>query len=103
MSHSWAYRLTRNVCCSQSVDIGNAEGNIPLHWACINGHTDAVRLLMENLSNASKLNDHERTPVDEALGRGFQEIVDLIGTFNKGADEGEDPEDPEDLPEEEQP
>lgn len=86
----------------QSVDIGNAEGNIPLHWACINGHIDTVRLLMENLSDASKLNDHERTPVDEALGRGFQEIVDLIGTFNKGEDELEEQDDPEDLPEDDQ-
>lgn len=90
------------IVCLQSVDIGNAEGNIPLHWACINGHIDAVRLLMENLSDASKLNEHERTPVDEALGRGFQEIVDLIGTFNKGEDELEDQDDPEDLPEDDQ-
>lgn len=71
----------------QSVDLTNTEGNIPLHWACINGHKEAVRILMENLSNASKLNEHERTPVDEALSRGFQDIVEVIDSFNARSDD----------------
>lgn len=82
--------------CLQSVDIANTEGNIPLHWACINGQKEAVCVLMENLSNASKLNEHERTPVDEALGRGFQDIVDIIDSFQDDDDKQEVDDVPED-------
>lgn len=69
----------------QAVNLANAEGNTPLHWACVNGKTDAVRVLMRAGANASALNSHELTPVDEALTRGLQEIVDVINEFTGGS------------------
>lgn len=70
----------------QSVDVCNNQGNTALHWACINGHEEVVRVLMENSAEPSKLNEFERTPVDEALDRGYQNVVDIIKSFAGGDD-----------------
>lgn len=50
----------------------NKEGNTPLHWACLNGHVEAVRALMAKSASPSALNEAARTPVDEALTRDNQ-------------------------------
>lgn len=73
----------------QSVELCNNEGNSPLHWACTNGHEDAVRLLMEHGAEPSKLNSFERTPVDDALDRGHQGVVDVIKSFASAAEQDE--------------
>jgi ankyrin repeat protein len=73
----------------QSVDLCNSEGNSALHWACINGHEEAVRLLMEKNAEPSKLNSFDRTPVDEALDRQFQGVVDIIKSFSTPAENDE--------------
>lgn len=73
----------------QSVDVCNSQGNSALHWACMNGHEEVVRILMENSAEPSKLNEFERTPVDEALDRGHQKVVDVIKSF-AAAENGED-------------
>lgn len=73
----------------QSVDVCNNQGNSALHWACVNGHDEVVRLLMENSAEPSKLNEFERTPVDEALDRGHQNVVDVIKSFAAGNDDDE--------------
>lgn len=39
----------------------NAEGNTPLHYACLNGHVAIVRQLMMNGANASELNRYGNT------------------------------------------
>lgn len=66
----------------QSVTISNVEGNTPLHWACLNGQIDAVRTLLGAGATATALNSHDNTPVDEALQRDFQDIVEVINEFN---------------------
>lgn len=68
--------------CLQSVSISNIEGNTPLHWACLNGKIDAVRLLLEAGAVATALNSHDNTPMDEALLRNFDDIVALINQYN---------------------
>ena len=67
------------------MNLANTEGNTPLHWACVNGKKEAVRVLMQAGANASSLNSHEATPVDEALVREFQDIVDLINECTRGS------------------
>lgn len=79
-------------CILQSVDVCNSQGNSALHWACMNGHEEVVRILMENSAEPSKLNEFERTPVDEALDRGHQKVVDVIKSFAAAGD-GEDEKD----------
>lgn len=71
------------------MELCNNEGNSALHWACTNGHEDAVRLLMEQGAEPSKLNNFERTPVDDALDRGHQGVVDIIKSFAPAAEQDE--------------
>lgn len=79
----WRQRRSR----AQSTDARNSEGNCALHWACLNGHIEVVRLLMERGASAAVLNAAGRTPVDEALSRGFTEVFDLIREYGTaGAD-----------------
>jgi ankyrin repeat protein len=66
----------------QAVNLANIEGNTPLHWACVNNQNAAVRILMQAGANASALNTHENTPVDEALIREYQDLVDTINEFS---------------------
>ncbi len=66
-------------------DIKNKEGNTPLHWACLNAHKPVVQLLLERGAVISVLNSAGRTPVDEALSKDDQELIDLINSFNGGA------------------
>lgn len=44
------------MCLVQDVSAKNEEGNTPLHYACLNGHIDVVRLLMLHGASASELN-----------------------------------------------
>ena len=69
----------------QSVSLANVEGNTPLHWACLNNQKEAARLLLAQGASASALNRLDMTPVDEALIRGYQDIVDLINDFSAPA------------------
>ncbi|KAK9815464.1 hypothetical protein WJX72_004084 [[Myrmecia] bisecta] len=67
-------------------DIGsqNKEGNTPLHWACLNGHEAVARFLLQHGASPSCLNSHTRTPVDECLGRPFQDaMMDVVNSFSK--------------------
>jgi uncharacterized protein len=85
-----------------SVTLANAEGNTALHWACAAGSLPAAKLLLDAQANACALNTHEQTPMDEALQRGRQDIVDLINKYNapsKDADEIEIPDDAEEAKE----
>jgi len=68
----------------------NAEGNTPLHWASLNGQTDAARVLLQAGASASALNRYEETPVDAALSRDHQHVVDLINEFNPRSEEVDD-------------
>jgi len=69
----------------------NADGNTPLHWACLNGHADAVQILLAAGASACALNAAQRTPVDEAQQAGaadaLQKIYEITGG---GADEVDD-------------
>jgi ankyrin repeat protein len=49
--------------------------NTPLHWACLNGHAEATKVLLEGGASPGALNAAERTPVDEALGGVHQEAI----------------------------
>ena len=56
----------------------NAEGNTPLHYACLNGHVAIVRQLMMNGGNASELNRYRNRlplgPINASLA-GQSEIA----------------------------
>ncbi|KAF6999663.1 hypothetical protein CFC21_015654, partial [Triticum aestivum] len=62
-----------------NVNSTNLEKNTPLHWACLNGHTEVIKALICAGAIVSVLNSHEKTPMDEALTLGKMEVVDAIG------------------------
>ena len=40
----------------QDVDVRNAEGNTPLHWACLNGCLDVAKVLLHHGASPAILN-----------------------------------------------
>jgi hypothetical protein len=83
----------------QNPALANAERNTPLHWACLNGQAAAARALLQAGASASALNAHDATPVDAALDRGHQDVVDIINEFNAPSKEVEELEVPDDAEE----
>ncbi|XP_049935436.1 uncharacterized protein LOC116259780 [Nymphaea colorata] len=69
-----------NTTLRKDVNITNAEKNTPLHWACLNGHSEVVRNLILAGADVAALNSHERTPLDEAVNMGKMDIVDVISS-----------------------
>lgn len=46
--HSCQGKVLVRVCCwlpVQDPEVKNADGNTPLHWACLNGHTQVTRMV----------------------------------------------------------
>jgi ankyrin repeat protein len=68
--HPPSLSLSLSPRLSQDASAPNAQGNTPLHWACLNGVPAAVAALLAGGASPAALNAAERTPVDEAQGRG---------------------------------
>lgn len=49
-----------------------------LHAAVAGKHVHVVRILLENGANASLMDDRGRTPLDDAIELGLQDIVDVL-------------------------
>ena len=62
----------------------DAEGNTPLHYACLKGYRDIVNLLLDNDADVSIANNLSETPLHAASRSGNKEIIgrlDGIGSF----------------------
>jgi ankyrin repeat protein len=53
------------------------EGMTPLHWGCLTGDADMVRLLLENGGDTCRANAHADglTPEDMAVAMGYREVI----------------------------
>ncbi|OMO72795.1 hypothetical protein CCACVL1_17588 [Corchorus capsularis] len=60
------------------VNASNMEKNTPLHYACLSGHVEVVKKLVQSGASVSLLNSHERTPIDEAMSMGKMDVIDAI-------------------------
>lgn len=62
------------------LNIRSNAGMAPLHWACITGQVEMVRLLLENGADPCLRNEamDGLTPVDLAALMGFEEICELL-------------------------
>ncbi|RYP78011.1 hypothetical protein DL769_003283 [Monosporascus sp. CRB-8-3] len=58
------------------IDAKNAFGNTALHWACLGGHLDVVRLLLSRGASPAAANDKDQIPLDLAAFNGHMHVVD---------------------------
>ena len=87
---SCAFALDWGLCMQGAPGGSYVPDQLPdhsTHGMCSTNPLQAVRLLMQNGASPSTLNRHERTPVDEALDRGHQTVVDLINSFSAPSQE----------------
>jgi len=60
------------------VNATSSNGSTPLHYAAYNGHTDVVKLLLENGADPSIKDNTGKTAADIARERGRIEIANMI-------------------------
>ena len=62
----------------------DAEGNTPLHYACLKGYRDIVNLLLDSEADATIANNLSETPLHAASRSGNKEIIGKLLQY--GAD-----------------
>ena len=73
----------------QDATRAKADGNTPLHWACLNGHADVVALLLGGGAKVSALNAASRTPYDDAAQAASEPVLALLAAAG-GAPAGDE-------------
>ena len=68
-----------------SINLQNASGNTPLHWAALNGHLSAVKLLVTAGADTKVVNKAGRDAVFEAEAGEKGEVVAWLLSEGKGA------------------
>ncbi|KAI1323672.1 ankyrin repeat-containing domain protein [Xylariaceae sp. FL0255] len=58
------------------IDMQNAFGNTALHWACLGGHLDIVKLLLSRGASPAIANDKDQIPLDLAAFNNHMHVVD---------------------------
>lgn len=67
----------------------NAAGNTALHWACLNGHLEAVKVLLEQGSDPTITNQKGHDAVYEAELNDKREVVEwVLKEGGEGLEEG---------------
>lgn len=66
----------------------NASGNTPLHWASLNGHLEAVKLLIDAGADPTMINKAGHDAVFEAEINGKGAVVEWLLTEGKGLQTG---------------
>lgn len=67
-----------------SLNLQNASGNTPLHWAALNGHLPAVQMLIEAEADPTVLNKAGKDAVYEAEANDKNEVAAWLLTEGKG-------------------
>ncbi|GAP91387.1 putative ankyrin repeat containing protein yar1 [Rosellinia necatrix] len=57
------------------IDVQNAFGNTALHWACLGGHLDIVKLLLSRGASPTIGNDKDQIPLDLAAFNNHMHVV----------------------------
>lgn len=67
-----------------SLNLQNTSGNTPLHWAALNGHLPAVKLLTEAGADPTVTNKADHDSVYEAEANEKTEVTAWLLTEGKG-------------------
>ena len=73
----------------QDATRAKADGNTPLHWACLNGHAPVVALLLGGGARVSALNAALRSAYDDAAQAASPEVLALLAAAG-GAHPGDE-------------
>ena len=79
------------------IDLSNSSGNTSLHWAALNGHFEAVKLLVEAGADISNLNLARHDAVAEAEKSGKVEVAEWLLNHRRDQEEIKGPEEPEET------
>ncbi|KAH7033614.1 ankyrin repeat-containing domain protein [Microdochium trichocladiopsis] len=60
------------------IDAQNTYGNAALHWACLGGHLDVVKLLLSRGASPTVANDKDQIPLDLAAFNSHMHVVDYF-------------------------
>lgn len=81
---------------SAILNLQNQSGNTPLHWAALNGHLEAVKILIAAGANLSVRNKAGHDAVYEAEINSKEDVVELLlkeGDLNEKAADNDDDDD----------
>lgn len=67
-----------------SLNLQNASGNTPLHWAALNGHLSAVQMFIEAGADPTVLNKAGKDAVYEAEANDKNEVAAWLLTEGNG-------------------
>ncbi|KAL8740218.1 MAG: hypothetical protein Q9190_007058 [Brigantiaea leucoxantha] len=70
------------------INLQNSSGNTPLHWAALNGHLEAVKMLVNAGADPSIKNATNHDAVYEAENNGKDEVVSWLLLEGKGLETG---------------
>ncbi|KAI0396770.1 ankyrin [Xylariaceae sp. FL0594] len=65
------------------IDAQNSFGNTALHWACLGGHLDIVKLLLSRGASPAIANDKDQIPLDLAAFNNHMHVVDYFLSQSK--------------------
>ncbi|KAI0465956.1 ankyrin [Xylaria cf. heliscus] len=70
------------------IDAQNTFGNTALHWACLGGHLDIVKLLLSRGASPAITNDKDQIPLDLAAFNNHMHVVDHFLAQSKDLEGG---------------
>ncbi|KAL8796433.1 MAG: hypothetical protein Q9182_007379 [Xanthomendoza sp. 2 TL-2023] len=79
---------TASAPCYPNLNLPNSSGNTPLHWAALNGHLDAVKILIGAGADPTIRNNAGHDAVYEAERSGKTEVVEWLLTEGQGLESG---------------
>ncbi|KAI1271822.1 ankyrin repeat-containing domain protein [Xylaria sp. FL0933] len=70
------------------IDVQNSFGNTALHWACLGGHLDIVKLLLSRGASPAIANEKDQIPLDLAAFNNHMHVVDHFLAQSKDIEGG---------------
>ncbi|KAI0135854.1 ankyrin [Daldinia grandis] len=65
------------------INLQNSFGNTALHWACLGGHLDVVKLLLSRGASPTAANDKDQIPLDLAAFNNHMHVVEYFLSQSK--------------------